>query len=90
MIAVDTNILVYAHRADAEWHFPAETLVRPGFDAATVAAFATLVMEQDGAASEMNQRCMRSPAFVAARLMPEEYEIHRFHNWVLDQMEGKS
>ena len=23
MIAVDTNILVYAHRADAEWHTPA-------------------------------------------------------------------
>lgn len=23
MIAVDTNILVYAHRADAEWHDPA-------------------------------------------------------------------
>lgn len=23
MIAVDTNILVYAHRADAEWHAPA-------------------------------------------------------------------
>lgn len=77
-------------RLIAEWHFPAETLARPGFDAATVAAFATLVMEQDGAASEMNQRGMRSPAFVAARLMPEEYEIHSFHNWVLDQMEGKS
>ena len=23
MIAVDTNILVYAHRADSEWHLPA-------------------------------------------------------------------
>ena len=30
---------------------------------------------------------MRSPAFRAARLMPEEYEIHRFHHWVLDKME---
>ena len=28
MIAVDTNILVYAHRADAEWHLPAERAVR--------------------------------------------------------------
>lgn len=28
MIAVDTNILVYAHRADAEWHTPAARAVR--------------------------------------------------------------
>ena len=27
MIAVDTNILVYAHRADAEWHTPAAQAV---------------------------------------------------------------
>ncbi len=74
-------------RLTAEWHFPAETLAQPGFDAATVAGFAKIVMEQDGAAAEMNQAGMRSPAFRAARLMPEEYEIHRFHKWVLDKME---
>jgi uncharacterized protein len=28
MIAVDTNILVYAHREDSEWHEPAERAVR--------------------------------------------------------------
>lgn len=28
MIAVDTNILVYAHREDAEWHGPAAEAVR--------------------------------------------------------------
>ena len=28
MIAVDTNILVYAHRADSAWHAPAERAVR--------------------------------------------------------------
>lgn len=76
-------------RLVAEWHFPAETLAQPGFDAGTVAAFARIVMEQDGKASEMNQRGMRSPVFTAARLMPEEYEIHRFHQWVRAEMEGK-
>ncbi|MGL4235839.1 aromatic ring-hydroxylating oxygenase subunit alpha [Tabrizicola sp.] len=75
-------------RLIAEWHFPAETLAQPGFDAARVASFAKTVIEQDGAASEMNHRGMRSPAFTAARLMPEEYEIHRFHQWVLAEMEG--
>ena len=27
MIAVDTNILIYAHREDAQWHAPARALV---------------------------------------------------------------
>jgi Rieske 2Fe-2S family protein len=72
----------------AEWHFAPETLAQPGFDAAGVAEFAKTVMRQDGAASEMNQRGMRSPAFTAARLMPEEYEIHRFQTWVLSEMEA--
>jgi glycine betaine catabolism A len=69
-------------RLVASWHFPADALAQPGFDAETVAAFAKTVMRQDGAASEMNQRGMRSPAFRAARLMPEEYEVKRFHDWV--------
>ncbi|MDQ2064769.1 aromatic ring-hydroxylating dioxygenase subunit alpha [Xinfangfangia sp. CPCC 101601] len=75
-------------RLIAEWHFSAETLAQPGFDAAEVARFAKIVMEQDGAASEMNHRGIRSPSFKAARLMPEEYEIHRFHSWVLHELEG--
>lgn len=28
MIAVDTNILVYAHRRDSEWHEPASSCIR--------------------------------------------------------------
>ena len=28
MIAVDTNILIYAHRRDSEWHEPAATCIR--------------------------------------------------------------
>ncbi len=73
-------------RLVAEWHFPPETLAQPGFDAKAVAAFARLVIEQDGAASEMNQRGIASPAFRAARLMPEEYEIHNFHQWILKEL----
>lgn len=71
----------------AEWHFPPETLAQPGFDAAEVAAFAKIVLAQDGAAAEMNQRGIASPAFQRGRLMPEEHEIHRFEKWVLQQME---
>jgi Rieske 2Fe-2S family protein len=74
-------------RLVAEWYFSPETLAQPAFDAAEVAAFAKIVITQDGDAAATNHRGMRSPAFKAARLMPEEYEIHRFHQWVLAEME---
>lgn len=77
-------------RLIAEWHFPPETLAQPGFDAAEVAAFAKIVLAQDGAAAEMNQRGIASPAFRRGTLMPEEYEIHRFEEWVLKEMEVTS
>ncbi|QYK42092.1 MAG: aromatic ring-hydroxylating dioxygenase subunit alpha [Paracoccaceae bacterium] len=74
-------------RLVAEWYFAPETLAQPGFDAAEVAAFAKIVLAQDGAAAELNQRGMAHPAFSRARLMPEEYEIHHFHQWVKSEME---
>lgn len=75
-------------RLTAEWYFPPETLAQPGFDAAKVAAFAKIVLDQDGAAAELNQRGVRSPAFTRATLMPEEYEIARFHAWVRAHLEA--
>lgn len=76
-------------RLIAEWHFAPETLAQPGFDPARVAEFARIVLTQDGDACEMNQRGLASPAYERGRLMPEEYEIHRFHGWVMNQMEGE-
>ncbi len=70
----------------AEWLFPPETLARPDFDHRTVTDFATLVMEQDGAACEMNQRGLRSPAYTQGTLMPQEFDIARFHAWVNDRL----
>ena len=77
-------------RLTAEWHFPPETLGQPGFDAADVATFAKIVLAQDAGAAEMNQRGLRSPSFSRGTLMPEEYEIHRFHRWLLTQMEAST
>ena len=66
-------------RLIAEWHFTAETLAQPGFDAAEVAAFAKIVLDQDGNAVELNQRGIRSPAYAKGRPMPQEFDIARFH-----------
>jgi Rieske 2Fe-2S family protein len=75
-------------RLTAEWYFPQATLDQPEFDVAGVAAFAGIVMAQDAAACELNQRGLRSPAWRQGTLMPEEYAIHDFHKWVLEEMGG--
>ena len=73
-------------RLTAEWLFPEETMAQPGFDAAHVASFARTVMEEDGRAVEMNQRGLSHPAFRGGRLMPEEFEVRRFHDWVRERI----
>lgn len=71
----------------AEWLFLPETLTQPDFDLANVTDFATTVLIEDGAACEMNQRGLKSAHYTHGRLMPQEFEIHAFHNWVLAQLE---
>lgn len=75
-------------RLVAEWYFTPETLGQPGFDASHIAFFAQVVLDQDGDATAMNQRGLNSPAFTVGRLMPQEYDIHRFHQWVRQQREA--
>ena len=41
-----------------------------------------MVMKQDGEACELNQKGVYNPAREAGTLMPEEYEIKRFHDWL--------
>lgn len=73
-------------RLTAEWHFAPDTLAQPGFRADRVAGFASIVLEQDAVAAEMNQRGFASPAYAHGTLMPEEFDIRRFHAWVMDRL----
>jgi Rieske 2Fe-2S family protein len=70
----------------AEWLFAAETLAQPDFDLGNVVDFATLVMSQDGAACEMNQRGLKSPKFTQGVLMPQEFDVYRFQSWIRNRM----
>lgn len=70
----------------AEWLFPQETLDAPGFDIHNVVDFASLVLRQDGEAAEMNQRGIRNPAFEGGILMPQEFDVFRFQQWVRRQL----
>ena len=75
-------------RLRAEWLFLPETLDAPGFDLPNVVDFAAAVMAEDGAACEMNQRGLRSSRFERGTLMPQEFEIARFHQWVMARLEA--
>jgi Rieske 2Fe-2S family protein len=69
-----------------EWLFPKETLELPDFDLENVTRFASTVVAEDSAASEMNQRGLKSSAFRAGRLMPQEFDVYRFQQWVRSQL----
>ncbi len=74
----------------AEWLFLPETLAGLGFDMGNVVNFAGIVMSQDGDACEMNQRGLRSEKFECGKLMPQEFEVHRFQQWVRRAMDVES
>jgi Rieske 2Fe-2S family protein len=69
----------------AEWLFPADTLSAPDFDLDNVVTFAKTVMMQDAAACEMNQRGLASTKFMNGTLMPQEFDVYRFQQWVRQQ-----
>lgn len=66
----------------AEWLFPQETLDDQDYDISKVVDFGILVMEQDAQACELNQQGFHALPFQEGVLMPEEYLLKRFHDWV--------
>jgi len=69
-----------------EWLFTDETLADPSVDIKQIAAFAQLVMEQDAAVSEINQKGLHSIRHQQGILMSEENDVHNFQNWVREQL----
>jgi glycine betaine catabolism A len=70
----------------AEWLFPAETLAAHKFDLANVTDFATRVMLEDAAVCEFNQRGLQSSKFKQGTLMPQEFDVFNFHQWLRRQL----
>jgi Rieske 2Fe-2S family protein len=65
----------------AEWLFLPEALADdPDLD--NVVSFGKVVLEEDAAVCEINQRGLHARPHQAGVLMPEEYDLHRFHEWV--------
>jgi len=72
----------------ADWLFPAEPLERGEIDVESIVSFGRLVLDQDAAICEVNQRGLMSSRHQHGILMPEEYDVRRFHEWVRDEMRG--
>jgi Rieske 2Fe-2S family protein len=69
----------------AEWLFSPESLADPTADIDNIVAFGRQVLEEDADICEVNQKGLRSMRHKAGVLMPEEYELHRFHDWVRER-----
>jgi Rieske 2Fe-2S family protein len=72
----------------AEWLFPTETLQAEGFDLANVVDFASTVLREDAAVCEMNQRGLHAEKYQAGRLMPQEFDIWKFHQWLRGMLDA--
>ena len=70
----------------SEWLFEEETLKNENYNKENVISFACRVMEQDALACELNQKGIHSYPYQNGVLMPEEYVIKKFHDWLRGQL----
>ncbi len=66
----------------ADWYFPQAALDDPSLDMAHFTSFAKQVIDEDGHAAELNQQGLANRAHQQGALMAEEYDVHRFQQWV--------
>jgi Rieske 2Fe-2S family protein len=69
-----------------EWLFPPQTLTDPKLDIARACDFSAQVMAEDGAACELTQTGLHAAPHVQGRLLPEDYDVYRFQQWVRQQL----
>jgi Rieske 2Fe-2S family protein len=69
-----------------EYLFSSESLAHPEFDLRNVVDFTNLVMTEDAEVCELNQRGLRAAPHVRGVVMPEEYVIRQFHQWVNSEL----
>jgi phenylpropionate dioxygenase-like ring-hydroxylating dioxygenase large terminal subunit len=65
-----------------EYLFLPQTLADPNFDLRNVVDFTDMVMTEDANICEVNQRGLHAAPHVRGVVMPEEYVLRQFHDWV--------
>ena len=69
-----------------EYLFSPDTLARPDFDMRNVVDFTNLVMTEDADVCELNQQGLHAASSRRGVVMPEEYVIRQFHEWVASEL----
>jgi len=69
-----------------EYLFSPETLARPDLDLTNIVEFTNTVMTEDALVCELNQRGLHALPHSHGVLMPEEYIIKQFHQWVATEL----
>jgi phenylpropionate dioxygenase-like ring-hydroxylating dioxygenase large terminal subunit len=65
-----------------EYLFQPETLQDPGFDLKNLVDFTDIVMSEDAAICEVNQRGLHALPHERGVIMPEEYVVKQVHDWL--------
>jgi Rieske 2Fe-2S family protein len=65
-----------------EYLFSPQTLVDPQFDLRNVVDFTNRVMTEDAQVCELNQLGLRARPHLRGVVMPEEYVVRQFHEWL--------
>jgi Rieske 2Fe-2S family protein len=65
-----------------EYLFAPQTLASPAFDLCNVVDFTNRVMTEDADVCELNQRGLHALPHARGVVMPEEYVIREFHQWL--------
>jgi glycine betaine catabolism A len=71
-----------------DWLFAPELLEDPTVDIANAVTFSQTVMQEDARVCEAVQRGLMAQPFSAGVLMPEEYDVYRFQQWVRARVAG--
>jgi Rieske 2Fe-2S family protein len=71
-----------------EYLFSPQTLADPGFDIRNAVDFANRVMTEDAQVCELNQRGLHAAPHQQGVLMPEEYLVLEFQEWIRAQLEN--
>lgn len=70
-----------------DWLLPKEMEVQDEKDLESICELARLVIEQDGEVCELNQLGLRSRSHRQGMLVPQEYELWDFHEWLREKLE---
>jgi len=65
-----------------EYLFSPQSLADPGFDLRNIVEFTDTVMTEDAEVCELNQRGLKAGPHMRGVVMPEEYVIRQFHEWL--------